>query len=136
MSTMAPSGQYTYKAGADLTGKFGWAVQHSTSADKTVILATDGKNFIGVILSPGTTDKFGVAAVEVRTTPENVTVATGGRVKGVCQAAITRGAPITVHSDGRFRVATSGETFIGRAEEATNNAGEMFSFILTAGGVV
>ena len=60
MSTMAPSGQYTYKAGADLTGKFGWAVQHSTSADKTVILATDGKNFIGVILSPGTTDKFGV----------------------------------------------------------------------------
>lgn len=136
MSTMAPSGQYTYRAGVDLTGKFGWAVALSTTESKTVVLATGGKDFVGVVLSPGTTDKLGVAAVEVRTTPENVTVATGGRVKGVCQAAITRGAPITVHSDGRFRVATSGETFIGRAEEPTNNAGEMFSFIITPGGVV
>lgn len=136
MSTQAPHGQYTYAAGVDLTGKVFWAAALSTTADKTVILATSGKDFVGVILSPGTTAKNGVAAVEVRTTPENVTVATGGRVKGVCQAAITRGAPITVHSDGRFRVATSGETFIGRAEEPTNNAGEYFSFIITPGGVV
>lgn len=136
MSTMAPHGIFTYRAGADLTGKFGWAVGMSTTQDKTVVLAANGKDFVGVILSPGTTDKLGVTAVEVRTTPENVTVATGGRVKCVAQAPVTRGAKITVHSDGRFRIATSTETFIGIAEEPAASAGDYFSVILTAGGVV
>ncbi len=136
MSTQAPHQLFTYAAGADLSAKKFWAVTLSTSAPKTVVLAANGKDFIGVIESAGTTDKLGVAAVEVRTAPQNVTVATAGRLKGVAQAAITVGAKITVHTDGRFRIATSGETFIGIAEEAAAAAGDYFTFICTSGGVV
>lgn len=66
---------YTYKAGADLTGKAGYAVKTS-GTNKTVVLATAGSANIGILVD---TNKQGLAVV-VAEEGERVLAKLGGTV--------------------------------------------------------
>lgn len=105
----------TYQSGEAIG--LGVAAKLSGTADKTCLICTDPLDFIGVVeMAVGS----GVA------TP----VAIHGRVKVRTQAAITRGAKLTVHSDGRFKTAGTGNVVVARAEESCTAADQYITALL------
>lgn len=124
----------TFLPEEDFTGKAGWAVKMGTTsgdAAGSVRICTAAGLFVGVILEEGKVWDDTTDTVEVRTKPRQATIQTQGSARCIAQAAITRGAQVTVHTDGRFRTATSGETPVGVAETAAGAAGESFTLRLT-----
>ena len=117
----------------DFSGLAGYAVKMGTTAGDpagSVRICTAAGLFVGVILEEGKV--YNAAdAVEVRTRPRQATVQTQGSARCIAQAAITRGAQVTVHTDGRFRTAVATETPVGVAETAAGAAGESFTLRLT-----
>lgn len=138
MSIYIPEALYAYAALEDLSDKEGYAVKIGTTGGdraRAVRVCTSGADFLGVVLLPATV--FGAAQTAALTSMSGVaTIQESGVAKAVAQANITQGANVTVHTDGRFRAATTGEVIVGRAEEAAV-AGKTFALNLRVrGGVV
>lgn len=139
MTVFLPARTRTYIPGESLVGKAGYAVKLSTTGGdppRSVRLAASAVGFVGVVLLEGVVPGTAVGLTLNVAYPSGATIQCDGVAKAVAAAAITQGAPVTVDTDGRFRIATTGETIVGRAEEPAIAANHSFALALTQGAVV
>ncbi len=102
-------------AGADLTGKEGYAVKLDT--DGTLILATAGDPVWGIVIEGTTAGKYTTCAISDM--PE-----------AVCGAAIAEGAKVASDANGKLVTATTGDDVIGVARGTTAAADEFLTILI------
>lgn len=96
----------TFKAGADLTGKIGYAVKASANDREVVLGATAGELCVGILIN----DNIAGYAVGV---------ALGGEIcKGKLGGTVACGDGLTVNADGKLVVATAGDIVVAKALKA------------------
>lgn len=121
-----------YKCGADLTGKFGYAVK--ISAADTVTIATTGNDFVGTVFMEGQGGTPGTApTVATSTTYRFCTVQHDGVVAAIAGGTISAGQELTVDTNGKFVAATTGKAIVGVAQEAAVS-GTLFSMLIRPRG--
>lgn len=96
----------TFKAGADLTGKIGYAVKASTNDREVVLGATAGELCVGILIN----DNIAGYAVGV---------ALGGEIcKGKLGGTVACGDGLAVDANGKLVVASAGDIVVAKALKA------------------
>lgn len=100
-----------YDAGADLTGKEGYAVKFDGSGD-IVLAGVNGEEILGILLSAGTTG-------------EPVDVAIGGRCDVIVDAALGVGAIVQAKNGGKVMAVAATKFIVGRLLRASGADGDL-----------
>lgn len=100
------------------------AVKLGTAAESVTPVTAQGENGIGVA-------QFGVSAPEILL-GKGASVKHQGITEWECNAAITKGAPVTVAADGRCEPAAAADLVWGVALQASTAAGQRISVELAS----
>ena len=110
-TTHNESNVVSYDAGADLTGKEGYAVKFDGSGD-IILAAVDGEEVLGVLLRGATSGSV-------------VDVAIGGRCDVIVDAALGVGAIVQAKNGGKVMAVAATKFIVGRLLKASGADGDV-----------